>query len=133
MRAVYGSVDGDKRNHGEWTADENERAWTLTRLVEDKRWDADAALRVRGSPSGTEFELRIRVERGEGQKRPRRFDCFVIPLSDETENHVFEEVTVSRCAAFFCGETRSGPHSGVFGRISADFAQATCSIPRLKG
>ena len=39
--------------------DGNERAWTVRKLPEDKRWDADAATSVRGSPSGAEFELRI--------------------------------------------------------------------------
>ena len=42
--------------------DGNERAWTSRRLSEDKRWDADAVVRVRGSFSGTEFELRITAE-----------------------------------------------------------------------
>ena len=36
----------------------NERAWTSRRLPEDKRWDAEASVGVRGSPSGTEFELK---------------------------------------------------------------------------
>ena len=35
--------------------DGNERAWTVRKLAEDKRWDADAVIRVRGSPSGAEF------------------------------------------------------------------------------
>ena len=41
--------------------DGNERAWPRG-LPEDKRWDADAVIRVRGSHSGTEFELRITAE-----------------------------------------------------------------------
>ena len=39
--------------------DGNERAWSLRRLPEDRRWDVEAVMSVKGSPSGTEFELRI--------------------------------------------------------------------------
>ena len=41
--------------------DGNARSWTFRRLLEDKRWDAEAVMRVRGSPSGTEFELEITI------------------------------------------------------------------------
>ena len=42
--------------------DGNERAWTVRKLPEDKRWDADAVIRVRGSLSCAEFEPRTTEE-----------------------------------------------------------------------
>ena len=39
--------------------DGNQRAWTSGRVPEDKRWDAEAVMSVRGSPSGTDFQLKV--------------------------------------------------------------------------
>ena len=34
------------------------RAWTIRKLSEDKRWDADAVMRMMEAPCAREFELK---------------------------------------------------------------------------
>ena len=43
--------------------EKQEKSWTLQRLPEDRKRDAEAVMNVRRSQSGTEFELKITADR----------------------------------------------------------------------
>ena len=81
VRVVDESIDEDTRNQSEWTW--WKRASLDVQKTSPRRWDADAVVRVRGSPSHSEVEERITAETEADRMTPSQANTGGAVLSEE--------------------------------------------------